>query len=360
MSELLPQVTDRLSMRLFFDKLFTTRGKRPSLKAIVLLSKVAPLRLKHFVLVRKRLKSFDVSVSPLDQDLYRVHISRVIRDRVFEGHVLLDTSREGVWIAFTNEQTYFVTHVAERFFDRLYPNVSRLFLNYSQMRAFMEDIKRAYMGSTAITSFSVKRQPKSWKLTETTLKRGTSLLWELDADEELVRQSKEFRLTVDRLNFDIRDTSGMLLLRANIARKGVCRLRFGDFTSFYENVVQKAIDFGLHWKEFYGERERRVRDGEIRLSPFRIVYTENLDTEPLRRLSRQLSRSYSCSIVHGGNPYFVANVCDYDEGSSFGVTALGNVVTITPIVRATPEAIWKLADELQVILGDGDIVDVID
>jgi len=63
--------------------------------------------------------------------------------------------------------------------------------------------------------------------------------------------------------------------------------------------------------------------------------------------------------VHGGNPYFVANICDYQDGSSFGVTALGNIVTITPITRNTYQATWKLTNQIQEILGDGEIISVL-
>lgn len=345
-------------MHLFFDKLYTTKAKRPPLKAILLLSEMEPEKLKEIVNSRRKLsKAYSADVTPLGQYLYRVNLSKDIRGRVFRGYVLLDTSQKGIWIAFTNEETYFVTRVAEMFFDKLYPKVSRLYLNYSQIRAFLEEIKDAYKGRTTLTSFTVKRQPKKWKLSFEK-EKGTLTLWEENAEEELMKQSRDYRLTIDRLNFDVMDERGIILLQAHISRKGLCKLRFGDFSSFYENVVLKAITLGLRWKQFYDKRERTIKDGEIKLSPFRIMYKEDLEKQQLIRLSNRISKTYSCSIIHGGNPYFVANICDYDEGSSFGVTALGNVVTITPIVRATPEAIWKLANKVQELLGDGEIVDV--
>jgi len=317
--------------------------------------------LKQVVRARKRLKRFEVDVGLLDQDLFKVFLSRDIRGRIFDGYVLLDTSQEGIWIAFTNEGTYFLRHVAEIFFDRLYPAVSRLYLNYYQIHAFMREIRSAYRGKTTITNFTLKRRPKKWRLTFAPPEggKGTLTLWEYDSEEEILKQSRDYRLTIDRLNFQIRNEKGIILLQANITRKGLCKLRFGDFASFYQNVVMKAIDLGLHLRDFYDKRERTVKDGEIKLSPFRIKYKESLEEPQLARLANRLSKTYSCSVIHGGNPYFVGNVCDYDEGSSFGVTALGNVVTITPIVRGTPEAVWKLANNLQELLGDGEIVDVV-
>jgi hypothetical protein len=46
------------------------------------------------------------------------------------------------------------------------------------------------------------------------------------------------------------------------------------------------------------------------------------------------------------------------DGSSFGVTALGNNVTITPITKGSHQAAWKLTNRLQEILGDGEIASI--
>jgi hypothetical protein len=71
-----------------------------------------------------------------------------------------------------------------------------------------------------------------------------------------------------------------------------------------------------------------------------------------------MSKNYLCSVIHGGNPYYAANVCDYLDGSSFGVTALGDQVTITPITKSSHQAAWKLTNRLQEILGDGQIASI--
>jgi len=183
-------------------------------------------------------------------------------------------------------------------------------------------------------------------------------LWEYLAEEELAKQSKNYRVMVDRLSFEVRDQRNAILLQAHITRRGLCKLKFGNFSAFFENVVLNAISLGMNWKKFYAKRERSIEDGEIRLKPFQIEYDFDIGKEQLHRLGDQLSKTYSCSIVHKGNPYFVANVCDYYEGSSFGVTVLGKIVTITPITRAATQAVWKLTNKIQELLGDGEIVEV--
>jgi hypothetical protein len=351
------KITDRLSMSLFFEKLYTTRQKRPPLKAIILLSDLEIEELKKIIHQRKKLaRLYNIKIRKLEAGLYGLTLKRLVRKRIVKGYALIDTRQKGTWIVFCNEKSYFVKHALERLFIALYPTVSRLYLNYSQIRALLDAIKEAYRGQTTLTSFTIKRDPKSSE--RFFRERGTFQLWEENAEEELQKQSKDYRLTIDRVNFEVRDESKTLLLQAHISRRGICKLRFGSFSTFYDNVVLKAIDLGLNWKKFYGHRERVISEGKIWLRPYRIDYPLDLDKKQLRRLADKISKSYSCSIVHSGNPYFVANICDYQDGSSFGVTALGNIVTITPITRSTHQAAWKLTNHIQEILGDGEIISV--
>lgn len=352
------QITDRLSMSLFFEKLYTTREKRPPLKAIILLSEMGIDDLKERVRKRQKLaRIYKIKLTKLETGLYGLNLQRLVRRKIVRGYAILDVSQEGVWVAFCNETSYFVKRALERLFIALYPQISRLYLNYSKIHALLNMIKEAYQGQTTLTSFTIKREPKHGE--RPFREKGTFQLWEESAEEELLRQSKDYQLTIDRVNFEVKGKNNMLLLQANISRRGICKLRFGSFSAFYENVVLKAIDLGLNWKKFYGHRERVVREGKVWLKPFRINYPFDLDRRQISRLADEISKSYSCSIVHGGNPYFVANICDYQDGSSFGVTALGNIVTITPITRNTHQATWKLANQIQEILGDGEIVSVL-
>jgi len=357
LEEMTSKITDRLTMSLFFEKLYAARQKRPPLKAIILLSDLEIEELKKIVHERRKLaRIYNVNLTKLETNLYGLTLKRLVGKRTVSGYALIDVSHKGIWVVLCNERSHFVKRALERLFIALYPKVSRLYLNYSQIHALLTMIKEAYKGQTTLTSFTIKREPKHGE--GIFRERGTFQLWEENAEEELLRQSKDYRLTVDRVNFEVRDERDMILLQAHISRTGICKLRFGSFSKFYENMVPKAIDLGLNWKRFYGHRERVIHEGKIWLRPFRINYPFYLDERQLHRLADKISKSYSCSIVHGGNPYFVANICDYQDGSSFGVTALGNIVTITPITRGTHQAAWKLTNRVQEILGDGEIVSV--
>jgi len=350
------QVTDRLSMNLLFEKMYTTRQKRPPLKALILLTDLEPSSLKDLVQSRKKLaRIYNVNLVNLEDDLYSLNVKRLLWKDYVSGSAILDASCKGVWVVYCNEKSRFARFGLERLFGRLYPDISRLYINYFQIRALLDNIKHAYRGQTTLTYFILKREPKS---ADASFKTGTFQLWEEDAEEELRSQSKNYRLTIHLVNFEVKDESDAILLQGQISRRGVCKLRFGSFAMFHANVVLEAIGLGLKWKGFYGHRERLVKDGEILLRPFRISYSSQFDEKQLCRLAEKISKNYLCSIIHGGNPYFAANVCDYMDGSSFGVTALGNNVTITPITKGSHQAAWKLTNRLQEILGDGEIASI--
>lgn len=356
MQRLTTQITDRLSMAQFFEKMFTTRQKRPPLKAFILLTELDPKDLRSIVQKRKKLSNiYNINVTKLEDELYSLNVKRLLWKGHISGHAILDASHKGVWVVYCNEKSHFARFGLERLFARLYPHISRLYINYFQIRALLDKIKDAYRGQAPLTYFIVRREPKS---PDARIKSGTFQLWEQNAEEELRSQSKNFRLTIHLVNFEVRDENDAVLLQGQMSRRGVCKLRFGSFAMFHENVVLQAIDLGLKWKGFYSHRERLVKDGEISLRPFRISYTSEFDEKQLYRLTDKISKNYLCSIIHGGNPYFAANVCDYLDGSSFGVTALGSYVTITPIAKDSHQAAWKLTNRLQEILGDGEIANI--
>lgn len=333
------------------------RKKRPPLKAIILLSDLEPESLKKLVYGRKKLaKIYNVGLTRLEKDLYRLNVKRLLPKGHISGYALLDTSQNGVWVVFCNEKSYFVKLGLERLFTGLYPDISRLYVNYSQIFSLLDKIKNAYKGRTTLTSFISKREARA---SPALRKLGTLRLWEEKAEEELLKQLNEYRLILDMVNFEVRGEDNAVFLQAQVSRRGVCKLWFGSFSMFYENVVIKAIDLSLNWKKFYGHRERVIQDGKIFLRPLRITYRLGFEEEQLLRLSKRISKNYLCSVVHGGNPYFVANVCDYQDGSSFGVTALGNSVTITPITKGSHQATWRLTNRLQEILGDGEITSIL-
>jgi hypothetical protein len=229
------------------------------------------------------------------------------------------------------------------------------------MRSLLRITQKSCNGKTTLTFFTIKRikAPKSSEDGTYQYTEETEILWGENVDEDIGKRISEgFIVRVDRLDFELKDDTEAIVFKAQISRKGLAKLKFGSFSAFYQNVVFNTIEYGREQKKFYDKRERNFEKGIIHLRPLQINYSERFREEQLGRFAKRITDSYSTSIIHGGNPYFVADLCDYEDGSSFGVTILGNSITVTPVTRATPSAVWKLLGEIQEILGDGEIVDV--
>jgi hypothetical protein len=338
------------------------REKRPPLKALILFTNLNVEDLPRVLSEREKLaRSYSVSVKSLGQSLYRASLQRMMGLRQVRTDVTIDSGREGAWIVLTDAGSYSTAHVLERFFDRLYPMISKLFLNYSQMRSLLRIIRESCNGKTTLTFFTIKRIKalKSVEGEPLPYKEETEILWGENVDEDIRKRISEgYIVRVDRLDFELRDDANAIVLKSQISRRGMSKLQFGSFSAFYDNVVFNAIKYGYEQESFYDKRERNFEKGIIHLRPLQINYLEGFRAEQLRRFTKRMTDSYSMSIIHGGNPYYVADLCDYQDGSSFGIAILGNSITVTPVTRATPSAVWKLIGEIQQILGDGEIVDV--
>jgi hypothetical protein len=175
------------------------------------------------------------------------------------------------------------------------------------------------------------------------------------AEEELLADARKRRIWVEKIRFKVRNPAGMTLADVIATGKGHARLIFGNFTEFYQNVVDSMVQVGLRWNEAYGKVKRHMEAEEVELCPCTISYPSSFKPEHFKKLPSGLTRDYLLSVVHPGNPYFVADLCDSRDGSSFGLTILGDTVTISPMIKTTNTALWKLTARLQALLGEGQV-----
>jgi len=336
-----------------FDRLYMTPSKKPSLKAIVLLSDLTPDKLEALYSGRKRLKKYYfLQYSLLSDGLSKLTLQKEIRGKTFSGEVILEPNSSGYWLAYTNEPGYFVRHVVEPFLNGLYPDVSRVYFNYKQILKFLQALEIEYKGSSVLTSIAIKRQAKSGVGQK---ERGTLLLWEHGAERELEKQAERYRLWIDHIGFEIRDQSDLPILFGSMTGRGVARLRYGSFTEFSQKFLFLFVATVMKWKEFFSNRERKLVDGTVHLSPYRLRYPFELENRQIAEISHRLENIYSFSPIHESNPYFAASISDYVDGSSFGFSVLGDRVTITPLSKATPFALWKLANRIQAVIGECEV-----
>src|SRR5207247_10709683 len=125
----------------------------------------------------------------------------------------------------------------EPFVDELYPFVARVYFHYSQVQKFLESIKETYDTENIVTYVAYKRQA----LTAKGQPKGTRLLWEPGAEEDLRTDARRYRIWIQHLTFEVTDSEGMIELEASLTTRGVARLKYGTYSNFYRTVVQLFI-----------------------------------------------------------------------------------------------------------------------
>jgi len=234
----------------------------------------------------------------------------------------------------------------------LYPEITPIYLNYSQLVSLLERVKELYQGQSFLTSFAIGREIETPKGIE--IERIK--LWRADAIKRLLEMAKEKRIWIEKLSFKVINKQRMVLLDTLITSRGISKLFYGNFTNYYNNVLKEASNLSLRLDKEYEKVRRRIVEKEVHFNPCTILYPKPFRIEHFKKIVSKLSSDYMISISYGGNPYFAVDLLDYYDGSSFGLTILGNKITISPMLKTTNPALWKLSGKIQDSLGGGEIV----
>jgi len=214
-----------------------------------------------------------------------------------------------------------------------------------------EDLKTTWARvSTNVTYLTTRERGRKGKRTR--IYYGEIL------EEELRAMQGAKPTGIKKISFRAESQEGMTILESSATRDGLVTLDYGTFSDFSRKIIPRLTAIADEWKEFFRAREREVKQGEVELHPYAIHYESDISSQQLKDLLRGLSSHYCYSVIHAGNPYFVGSFCDYSDGSSLGLTALGNRVTITPMSKATPPGLWEFTSRVQSAIGDGKVENI--
>lgn len=357
---MLSQVADRSELISYLNTKYINRTKKPLLSTLVFNVQIIPEQFIEIIEKRRDLRDkYDVSLNSLDEDLFLMEIRKRLGEKLIVGYITIETSNKDVWVVTTDEGGYYVKFVVESLFNRLYPQISRIYLNTAQMMLIIKELKDKYKKENIKLKYtSANIKPIVGTLEMSDFDKGTVQRWQIDTEKDLDDLSKKYRVIIKQLSFSIYDKENMPLFVFYISRNAVCKLRFGFYNKFNNEIISLIINIGYTLKKFYSNRERYLADGRAELKPIQIEYKVHFNQTQLKIFEQNIHNKYLALIIYSGNPYFAANILDQDDGSSYGLTVLKNLVTITPIVKASPESLWKLSNTIQEILGDGEVVNV--
>ncbi len=352
MSSPLIHLRTKEDMHSLFNNLYTKRERRPSLKVIAVLTRLHPSRLKDLVQENDLLsKKYHIESTRLEPDLYRLTIRKDMpAGGSVSGEAIVDSKVSG-WVALTMGKHYFTRTAIEGLLDSLYPTITRIYFNYAQISTLIEKVKELYGGLKLVTYFAIRREVN----TSEGLQIQRKTLRGIGAERELMDEAKKGRIWIESIRFRVKKRNGITLLECLITSKGLARLIYGNFTDFYKNVVDSILEISRKLDGDYNKVKREILVDDIKLHPCTITYPLPFRSDHFKRLVSRLANYYMLPVTHAGNPYFVADLLDHQDGSSFGLTVLGNVITISPMLRTTSTSLWRLTEIIQTLLGEGKI-----
>jgi len=350
--DLVSRVASREDMYDLFSQEYTKRERKPLLKSLIVLTQQDPYRLSETVERNKLLsKRYVVTVQEKEHDFYRLHVER--KNPVGPAvsvEALIDV-KPNLWVIFTTVSLY-DAKILVSLFARLYPDFNFAYLNHAQMLHLVEEIKKWCGSGRVVTSFAIKAETE----TDRALSINRKTLKGLSAEDELVAEAKRGRIWVEKLRFQVKNKLNMLVLDTVLTNRGIARLVYGNFVDFYDRFMTFVIQISAELDGKFSAVRRTIVEGEAQTKPCSIIYTSSFKVTHLKSLASKLNSDYMLSIFHMGNPFFSADLTDCYDGSSFTLTIFQNIITISPMIRTTNTALWKLVGKLQSILGEGDIV----
>jgi len=297
----------------YFGNELPTRGPS-SVWAVCLLPNVSIQELPHLAR-RKSYKnsSFAMEATPKSSDFWLVTMryKGQIRKRVVS--IPLHIIEDGWVLLFDNKAELELAKVLTR---RLYPRISRAHLvNYA-----FEELVRLVIPSTefyvkpigcdAITPPTESPEGEPSKGTTRARLSGP----QTERILELIRQHV-YNLWIDNLEFEIRDKhSDEPIIRALMTRDGLCRFDAQPQAfDIFEKLLANVVASGSARETKFSNMDRRIVGSEVIVSPARVKYHRPIETFQLRMMARDLTRRTIASVVHAGNPYFLAIVQDFLE-----------------------------------------------
>jgi len=247
--------------------------------------------------------------------------------------------------------------IARALIKRLYPHVSRAHLVNIAIEELVrrmvpsEEFYIKPIGCDAIAPPTESTQSEASKGTTRARLSGPQTERILD----LIRE-KVYNLWIDNLEFEVRDKrTDDAVVRAFMTRDGMCRVETRpEAFSVFAKLLEGVIVSGHSRETMFSNMDRRIVGNEIRISPVRVKYEQQIEPFQVRMITEDLTRRTIASVIHSGNPYFLAIAQDFLDRSTFSIAIVYDTVTVIPVKQNSEAAFARLLDILYGNIGEGE------
>jgi hypothetical protein len=329
-------------------------GQTPSsIWALCLLPNISVNELPHLAKRRSfKNSSFAIEVIPKSADFWLITMRYKGQIKHQTISIPLRVTPEGWILLFRSKAELRLVRILTR---RLYPRISRSHLTNESLEKLLNtmvpsaDYYVKPMGCDAISP--------ALKDVRTDLRGSTSArLAGPDTARilEMIRE-KVYNLWIDNLEFEIRERhSEEPIVSARLTRDGLCEIHTGpEAFGLFVRLLDGVIAAGRAREVKFSNMDRRVVGRDVRISPVRVKYENPIETFQIRMIARDLTRRTVTSVVHAGNPYFLAIAQDFLDKSTFSIAIVGDTVTVIPIKQNSNSSFGHFLDIVYGNIGEG-------
>jgi len=268
----------------------------------------------------------------------RVYELKILSARKWRSAIGFLIDHERIWniLIKTIESPTVAGNTAERWLDRMYPAVCRSYIKSSDLLDIIDDLSKIEDSKLEMRSYVLRAHDspetiKDWK-------RGkpysrNEIERDIQSSEKLL-EAINFLFHVEQTYFHVRiQTNGH-----SVFYKG----GRDCFTNFQRLVLSKFNEVALKTHKFFSNRERRIVDGEAKISRIIFEPAKKLEKTDFESLSSHLRMKYSTAVLHSGNPWLLLNILDRGDGSSFDLHGYPSEIQVVPFNRASPESLMRL------------------
>jgi hypothetical protein len=329
-------------------------GQAPaSIWAMCVLPNISVNELPHLA-KRRSFKNSSFSIEPIPKSadfwLLTMRYKGHVRHRTVS--IPLRVTQDGWILLFKSKTELQLARILTR---RLYPRISR---------SHLTNVALEKLVSTMIPSSDYYVKPIGCEAVTPALKDvrtdlvGTTRARLSGPDTARILkmiQEKVYNLWIDNLEFEIRERhSEEPIVSARLTRDGLCEVRPSpEIFELFVKLLDGVIAAGRAREVKFSNMDRRVVGRDVRISPVRVKYENPIEAFQIRMIARDLTRRTVTSVVHAGNPYFLAIAQDFLDRSTFSIAIVGDTVTVIPIKQNSNSSFSHLLDIVYGNIGEG-------
>lgn len=303
--------------------------------------------------------------------VHRTHHQNIINAILFQSEdlkqsnylvIIPDKEHEKIFRFFTIADFDLSTKIKSKVIKNFYPHFISTFFKqneiYEALKTFENKILHKY--SVIVVDSILKgkdKDPNNYSYIK------TERSWKRQTIDEAFEEARERNEWFSSIKFSIylknRRGNGKKVADCRIFKDG--EIYYSGLNSYVEQFLIESltgfVDERLQKFQKKGIRERNYQPS----IPLEILFDYNKfdDIEEIRRFGSVLTKYPNSTIaIYHSNPYYHANLADFDDGSSFDIWILSSKrVIIKPQLKASPQAFERLISFISSEYGEGEICD---